>query len=81
MAQFYGQVLGRADTAASRTGSKRSGIRASAQTWDGSVIVTAREGKDGAPVFSIEVSDLSDLYGVKLFSGSLDELRERLGGE
>ena len=81
MAQFYGQVSGSAATTASRAGSKRSGIRASAQSWDGSVIVTARDGKDGAPVFGIEVSDLSELYGEKLFSGSLDELRKRLGGE
>ena len=81
MAAFYGQVSGSGSTTASRTGTKRTGIRASAQTWDGSVIVTAREGKDGAPVFGIEVSGLYELYGEKIFSGSLDELRAILGGE
>lgn len=81
MAQFYGQVSGSAATTASRTGSKRSGIRASAQTWRGSLIAAACEGTDGEPVFFIEIADGSALYGRTVFSGSLDELRERLGGE
>lgn len=39
MATFYGQVFGNAQTSASRQGSKNSGIRTSAQSWNGSIIV------------------------------------------
>ena len=38
MAKFYGTVKGRAATAATREGSSESGIRASAQSYDGSVV-------------------------------------------
>lgn len=56
MATFYGQVFGNAQTSASRQGSKNSGIRTSAQSWNGSIIVEL-QGEE--PMVTISVSDES----------------------
>lgn len=75
MAHFYGQVRGNAATTASRCGTRNSGLRVSAQTYNGSVIVSVMDGKrDGKPVFTIEVDDGSSLYGEQVFSGTIAEL-------
>ena len=85
MATFYGQVFGKASTGASRTGSRNSGIRTSAQSYDGSVIVELRQPRDGegdgGPIVTVEVSDGTSSYGVELFRGSLDGLCQKLGGK
>lgn len=39
MAHFYGVVKGQARTRATRCGSKRSGLRTSAKTWDAEIEV------------------------------------------
>ena len=52
-------------------------MRASAQTWHGSLIAVARELKSGT-VFEIEIADISDTHGEIIFSGTLDELKEKL---
>lgn len=81
MAHFYGQVKGSASTTASRGGTRNSGLRVSAQTYDGSVIVAVMDGKnDGEPVFTIEVDDGSSFYGNEVFSGTIAELVRALRG-
>lgn len=78
MASFYGQVAGdRGRTTASRCGTRS--IRSSAQSWDGSVIVVAEE-IVGETIFSIEVSEDSSIYGRTLFSGTIEELKDKLNG-
>lgn len=80
MAHFYGQVKGSASTTASRGGTHNSGLRVSAQTYDGSVIVAVMDGENGEPVFTIEVDDGSSFYGNEVFSGTIAELVRALSG-
>lgn len=72
MATYYGQVKG-GGTAATRTGTKNSGIRVSAQSYDGSVIVDLRDGK-----VSIETAKDSSFYGRTIFTGTIEELETKL---
>lgn len=78
MSKFYGQVISDKNTTAATRCGNRS-IRAAAQTWDGSVIVVARQIKDRT-VFEIEVDEGSDAYGKCIFEGSLEELIAKLEG-
>lgn len=48
MSAFYGQIKGMADSLASRRGSMESGIKASVQSWDGSMITSMRYVGGGA---------------------------------
>ena len=82
MATFYGQVFGNAKTTASRTGSAASGIKTSAQSYDGSVIVDMHyRQSDGQLMTWIEVNDGSASSGKLVFSGTLDELCKKLCGQ
>lgn len=53
MAHFYGAVTGKARTEATRLGSKASGLRAVAASWEGSVVTRLyeRDGIDWAEVY------------------------------
>lgn len=75
MAEFYGTVSGRAETAASRCGSKRSGIHVSAQSWEGSVQVAMKRDRNDRLVVELSTSDGSNMFGRTLFRGSMAELR------
>ena len=75
MATYYGQVKGNRDTAATRTGSKNSGIKASVQSYSGSIIVSLYNGK-----CEIEISKESSFYGKMVFSGTIQELEKVLTG-
>ena len=80
MSHFYGQVEGFAETNGSRRGSKSSGIKASAQSWDGSVIVKMFD-DHGTTKVEIQIDDDdSTFYGERCFVGTIEELRERLKG-
>ena len=78
MSAFYGQVSGQADTLATRRGSYKSGIRSSAQSWDGSITTELGYYSDGELNVVIEVSDGSDFGGYTIFDGTFDEFKERL---
>lgn len=78
MATFYGQVEGRSETLASRLGSKASGIKASVQSWDGSVITAMKYDENGALNVRIYINDGSSFQGDKFFDGTLEELRTAL---
>lgn len=77
MSTFYGQIQGNRG-AATRGGSKASGYRASAQSWDGSVIVDMNYNKDDNLEVDIRLSEgSSNGWGADLvFTGSMAELRE-----
>ena len=78
MAKFYGQVSGSASTTATRRGSAKSGIKASVQSWDGSVIIELNENKDGETIVSVSFSNESSSYGREVFRGTISELVAKL---
>jgi len=81
MSRFYGSVQGNRG-AATRGGSAASGFKASAQSYDGSVIVELFEDKEGKVVVDIGLNNGSSSYVTEpLFRGSFDELREKLTGK
>lgn len=65
------------DTTASRRGSKNSGIRSSAQSYDGSVILKMFD-DDGTVKVNVEIAEDSSIYGQSYFCGTIDELKEVL---
>lgn len=77
MSAFYGQVEGCAQTIASRRGGRNSGIRSSAQSWDGSVITRMYE-RDGKTEVNIEIAEGSSFCGDNYFTGTIEELKEIL---
>lgn len=85
MATFYGQVFGSAKTSASRGGTYDSGIRTTAQSYEGSVIVelTLPKDMDGNRELMVEVqvNSRTASRGKSLFYGTLDELCQKLGGK
>lgn len=77
MSTFYGTVEGMAETCATRRGSDF--IRASAQSWDGSVVTRLRYDDNEVLMININLDDDSDCYGspsLPSFYGTLDELKE-----
>jgi hypothetical protein len=77
MAHFYGNLKG-ARGERTACGTRNSGIRVSARSWDGSVTVHAHDHADGTPRFEVYVSETSSTGGHLMFSGTVDELIERL---
>lgn len=84
MGVFYGQVKGGAASPATRTDSKRSRIRSSVQSYDGSLIVEMQyieeDGKQ-VPYVHLIVNEESDFYGHEFFSGTLDDLVKKFTGK
>lgn len=88
MSKYYGETLGYnskgSGSVASRCG--HTSIRSAAQSWDGSVIVILRdkynyelaEDKTDIPIVNVEISDNSSIYGDKVFSGTIEELKDVL---
>lgn len=79
MATFYGQVEGQAQTVAARRGSENSGIRASVQSWNGSVITRLWYDDDGilwVRVSPTEGSRFCSDGRLPEFWGTFDELIE-----
>jgi len=77
MSAFYGMVRGNRG-AATRGGSKNSGYKATCQSWDGSVIVTMDYDQEDKLKVRLEVADGSSTYGDIVFSGTLQELKDKL---
>lgn len=76
MSSFYGQVQGTAQTLATRRGSKD--IKVSAQSWNGSVIIRMYYDDAGELSVELSVAEGSSFYGYTKFSGTLNELVEKL---
>ena len=84
MSSFYGLIEGNRG-AATRGGSKNSGFRASAQSYDGSVIVTLRYKDNEAKPENLRVrigtndgSSCSSDWNSQDWSGSFEEFKEAL---
>lgn len=72
MSMFYGQVHGQAESTASRRGSAKSGISASVQSWNGSIILWLREFKDELWL-DVSYDEGSSFRGHTLWDGPLEE--------
>lgn len=75
MARFYGTVDGNlAKTNATRRGSDY--IKASAQSWHGSVITQLNYDNEGMLIVKIGLTDDSSSYGSGDFYGTFEELKQ-----
>ena len=64
---------------ATRCGSKSSGVRASVQSWQGSLISYMDLDDNENPIITLKTSEGSSGYGNEtIFSGSLEELKAKL---
>lgn len=71
MAKFYGQVNG-GRTSATRTG--HSGITASCQSYNGSVITSLNYNKDGKLMVNLSIKeDESTYWGRTVFYGTFED--------
>ena len=77
MSAFYGMVQGNRG-AATRGGSRNSGFRSTAQSWDGSIITRLSYNQDDELMVSIEVAEGSAPYGNNIFYGTFQEYIEKL---
>lgn len=73
MSTYYGQVKGNAETTASRRGTEQSGLRVSAQSYNGSVILVMKNG-----CVDVEIAEGSSIYGHTEFSWTIEELKKAL---
>lgn len=77
MAKFYGTIKGARESVATKTGTRASGLRVSAQSWDGSVIVDLWEDEQGKAVFSLRFAEGSEsVRGSEFLRATPAELRE-----
>ena len=78
MASLYSSIQG-CRGEATRCGSKSSGVRASVQSWQGSLISYMDLDDNDNPIITLKTSDGSSGYGSEtIFSGSLEELKAKL---
>ena len=76
MAKFYGTIKGARDSVATKTGTRNSGVVASVQSWDGSLVVDVCE-NGGKAFFRVWIAEGSSRTGEDLvLAGTFDELRE-----
>lgn len=79
MAHFYGQLKGQTKTPTTRTGSRRSGIAASIQSWKGSLTVELNQKYDTEPpILTIKAAEGSKFGGETIFEGTIEELQKKL---
>jgi hypothetical protein len=79
MSAFYGCVQGNRG-AATRGGSRASGFKSTAQSYDGSVITRLSYNNEDELMVTIEVSEGSSPYGTTIFTGTFDEYINKLNG-
>ncbi len=72
MSTFYGMVQGNRG-AATRGGSKVSGFKATAQSWNGSVITELSYDENDQLMVNVSYSTGSSCYGTTIFYGTFDE--------
>ena len=78
MASLYGSLQG-CRGEATRCGSKSSGVRASVQSWQGSLISYMDLDDNENPIITLKTSGGSSSYGNEtIFRGSLEELKAKL---
>lgn len=79
MSTFYGSLRGNRGTA-TRCGSRNSGIKVSAQSWNGSVVTELSYNDQDELMVDISVSDASSSYGNRIFYGTFEEYVKKLKG-
>ena len=77
MAKYYGTIRGGRGEA-TKTGTASSGIKAAAQSYDGSVIVRMWDDGSGQDRIDISIGEGSTTYGRTYFCGTLEELKAKL---
>jgi hypothetical protein len=78
MSALYGSLQG-CRGEATRTASKNSCIRASVQSWNGSLVSYMDLDENDKPVITLKTSEGSSGYGSEIiFRGSLEELKAKL---
>lgn len=77
MSKFYGMVRGNRG-ASTRGGSANSGFKATAQSFDGSVITCLDYDSNNKLKVRIELANGSTTYGDVAFSGTFEELKESM---
>lgn len=77
MSKFYGMVRGNRG-ASTRGGSANSGFKATAQSYDGSVITCLDYDQNNNLKVRIELAEGSTTYGDVAFSGTFEELKESM---
>ena len=75
MSKFYGMVRGNRG-ASTRGGSANSGFKATAQSFDGSVITCLDYDSNNQLKVRLEIAEGSSTYGDTMFNGTLEELKE-----
>lgn len=78
MSKFYGTVRDPWGGRGTGTRCGHRGIRTTAQSFDGSVIVDMSYGDGGKLEVEVEVAEGSATFGETVFSGGLEELVEAL---
>lgn len=78
MATFCGQLKGSRDTTSTKTGTKNSGIKASVQSWDGSITTALYYNDKGELIVNLSTSNNSAMGGDTIFNGTLQELKDKL---
>lgn len=73
MSTFYGQVKGNAVSYGTRTGTAKSGIKSTVQSWQGSIITSMYYDAAGQLRVSVEVSQTSNCWGTPIFDGTMEE--------
>ena len=77
MSTFYGCIQGNRGEA-TRGGSRASGFKATAQSFDGSIITRLSYNQEDELMVTIETSDYSAPYGSQIFYGTFKEYIAKL---
>ncbi|MBR3208913.1 MAG: hypothetical protein IKF82_01460 [Bacilli bacterium] len=80
MAKLYGSLQGNRGEA-TKCGSRASGIKASVQSWNGSLIAYMDLDDNDKPIIELRITEGSNSYGGHIsFRGTLEELKKKLEG-
>ena len=78
MSKLYGSLQG-CRGEATRCGSKNSGMRASVQSWNCSLVSYMDLDDNDKPIITLKTSDGSSFIGFEtIFRGSLEDLKKKL---
>ena len=77
MSAFYGMVQGNRGSA-TRGGSRASGFKSTAQSYDGSVITYLSYDENDKLIVTVETNESSSPYGRRIFCGTFEEFVAKL---
>lgn len=74
MAEFYGTLIGKNNSIATKTGTKSSGITAAVQSWEGSIITSLSKGPNDKLMVQVSYLNYSGAsMGDLIFYGTFEE--------